>query len=52
MGGSAGVGILLLAAIPSETVAVASLLLLALFTISFAAQGLAHLFDQPEGQGA
>jgi ABC-type nickel/cobalt efflux system permease component RcnA len=32
MGGSAGVGILLLAAIPSETVAVASLLLLALFT--------------------
>jgi ABC-type nickel/cobalt efflux system permease component RcnA len=32
MGGSAGVGVLLLAAIPSETVAVASLLLLALFT--------------------
>jgi High-affinity nickel-transport protein len=32
IGGSAGVGILLLAAIPSETVAVASLLLLALFT--------------------
>jgi hypothetical protein len=32
MGGSAGVGILLLAAIPSETVAVVSLLLLALFT--------------------
>lgn len=32
MGGSAGVGLLLLAAIPSETVAVASLLLLALFT--------------------
>jgi high-affinity nickel permease len=32
MGGSAGVAILLLAAIPSETVAVASLLLLALFT--------------------
>lgn len=32
MGGSAGVGILLLAAIPSETVAVASLLLLAVFT--------------------
>ena len=32
MGGSAGVGILLLAAIPDETVAVASLLLLALFT--------------------
>ena len=32
MGGSAGVGVLLLAAIPSETVAVASLLLLSLFT--------------------
>ena len=32
MGGSAGVGVLLLAGIPSETVAVASLLLLALFT--------------------
>jgi ABC-type nickel/cobalt efflux system permease component RcnA len=32
MGGSAGVGLLLLAAIPSETVAVASLVLLALFT--------------------
>ena len=31
IGGSAGVGLLLLAAIPSETVAVASLLLLALF---------------------
>jgi high-affinity nickel permease len=32
MGGSAGVGVLLLAAIPSEAVAIASLLLLALFT--------------------
>jgi ABC-type nickel/cobalt efflux system permease component RcnA len=32
MGGSAGVGLLLLAAIPSEAVAVVSLLLLALFT--------------------
>jgi uncharacterized membrane protein YkgB len=31
----------------------AALLLLALFTLSFAAQGLNHLFDnQPEGQGA
>jgi hypothetical protein len=30
----------------------AGVLLAALFTISFAAQGLAHLFDdQPEGQG-
>lgn len=32
MGGSAGVGLLLLAAMPSETVAIVSLLLLALFT--------------------
>jgi high-affinity nickel permease len=32
MGGSAGVGVLLLAAIPSETVAIAALLVLALFT--------------------
>ena len=32
IGGSAGVGVLLLAAIPSETAAVASLLLLAIFT--------------------
>ena len=32
MGGSAGVGVLLLAAIPSTTVAVASLVLLAAFT--------------------
>lgn len=32
IGGSAGVGVLLLAAIPSETVAVAALVLLALFT--------------------
>ena len=32
MGGSAGVGVLLLAAIPSETVAVVALVLLALFT--------------------
>ncbi len=30
----------------------AALLVLALFTISFAAQGLAHLFGEPEGQGA
>ena len=32
MGGSAGVGVLLLAAIPSRTVAVLALLVLALFT--------------------
>jgi hypothetical protein len=32
IGGSAGIGLLLLAAIPSETIAVVSLLLLAVFT--------------------
>jgi hypothetical protein len=30
----------------------AAILVLALFTISFVAQGLAHLFGEPEGQGA
>src|SRR4249919_3276705 len=35
MGGSAGVGVLLLAAIPSEALAVASLVLLAVFTVGF-----------------
>jgi hypothetical protein len=30
----------------------AAILVLALFTVSFAAQGLAHLFGEPEGQGA
>ncbi len=29
----------------------AAILVLALFTVSFAAQGLAHLFGEPEGQG-
>jgi hypothetical protein len=30
----------------------AGVLLAALFTVSFAAQGLTHLFGEPEGQGA
>lgn len=30
----------------------AAVLLAVLFTVSFAAQGLAHLFGEPEGQGA
>jgi hypothetical protein len=30
----------------------AAILVLALFTISIAAQGFAHLFGEPEGQGA
>jgi hypothetical protein len=30
----------------------AAILVLVLFTISFAAQGLAHLFGEPAGQGA
>lgn len=29
----------------------AAILLLVLFTVSFAAQGFAHLFGEPEGQG-
>jgi hypothetical protein len=30
----------------------AAIMVLVLFTVSFAAQGLAHLFGEPEGQGA
>jgi len=30
----------------------AGVLLVALFTVSFAAQGISHLFGEPEGQGA
>jgi hypothetical protein len=30
----------------------AAILVLVLFTVSFGAQGLAHLFGEPEGQGA
>jgi len=30
----------------------AAVLVLTLFTVSFAAQGFAHLFGEPEGQGA
>jgi hypothetical protein len=30
----------------------AAVLLVILFTVSFAAQGIAHLFEAPEGQGA
>ncbi|MGC1164598.1 MAG: hypothetical protein WA862_00675 [Solirubrobacterales bacterium] len=30
----------------------AAVLVLVLFTVSFAAQGFSHLFGQPEGQGA
>jgi hypothetical protein len=30
----------------------AAVLLVVLFTVSFAAQGIAHLFQTPEGQGA
>lgn len=45
--------VLLVGVAERESGLAAALLLLALFTISFAAQGLAHLFDdQPEGQGA
>ncbi len=45
--------VLLVGIAERESGLAAAILLLALFTISFAAQGLAHLFDdQPEGQGA
>lgn len=44
--------VLLVGVVERESGLAAAILLLALFTISFAAQGLAHLFDdQPEGQG-
>jgi hypothetical protein len=45
--------VLLVGIAERESGLAAAILLLALFTISFAAQGLAHLLDdQPEGQGA
>lgn len=45
--------VLLVGVAEREAGLAAALLLLALFTFSFAAQGIAHLFDdQPEGQGA
>jgi hypothetical protein len=45
--------VLLVGVAERESGLAAALLLLALFTISFAAQGLAHLFDdQPEVKGA
>jgi hypothetical protein len=44
--------VLLVGIAERESGLAAAILLLALFTISFAAQGLTHLFDQPEGQGA
>ena len=44
--------VLLVGVAERESGLAAAILLLALFTISFAAQGLVHLFDdQPEGQG-
>jgi uncharacterized membrane protein YkgB len=44
--------VLLVGIAERESGLASAILLLALFTISFAAQGLAHLFDEgPEGQG-
>lgn len=44
--------VLLVGVADRESGLAAALLLLALFTLSFAAQGISHLFDdQPEGQG-
>lgn len=43
--------VLLVGLAQRESGLAAAVLLAALFTISFAAQGIAHLFEQPEGQG-
>lgn len=45
--------VLLVGVAERESGLAAALLLAALFTLSFAAQGISHLFDEgPEGQGA
>jgi uncharacterized membrane protein YkgB len=44
--------VLLVGLADREAGLVAAVLVLVLFTISFAAQGLSHLFGEPEGQGA
>ncbi len=43
--------VLLVGLAERESGLAAAVMLLALFTISFAAQGLSHLFGEPEGQG-
>jgi hypothetical protein len=43
--------VLLVGLAERESGLAAAVLLAALFTISFAAQGLSHLLEQPEGQG-
>ncbi len=44
--------VLLVGLVERQAGLAAAILVLVLFTISFAAQGLAHLFGEPEGQGA
>jgi uncharacterized membrane protein YkgB len=44
--------VLLVGLAERESGLAAAVLVLVLFTISFAAQGLSHLFGEPEGQGA
>jgi uncharacterized membrane protein YkgB len=44
--------VLLIGLAEREAGLAAAVLVLVLFTVSFAAQGLAHLFGEPEGQGA
>jgi hypothetical protein len=44
--------VLLVGLVEREAGLAAAVLVLVLFTVSFAAQGLAHLFGEPEGQGA
>jgi len=43
--------VLLIGLAERESGLAAAVLLAVLFTVSFAAQGLAHLFGEPEGQG-
>jgi hypothetical protein len=44
--------VLLVGLVEREAGLAAAVLVAVLFTISFAAQGLSHLFSEPEGQGA
>lgn len=49
--GLMAIAVLVVGLAERESGLAAALLLLALFTVSFAAQGLAHVFGEPEGQG-
>ncbi len=49
---SMATAVLLVGIADREAGLAAAVLVLVLFTVSFAAQGLSHLFGEPEGQGA